>query len=253
MDTAIRLAKDLAGLLNYAPPRVREQPQASLVKDKPPMERPLRSPGVETAAPMGREDFAVNLRRRVSLDPELVPEPKSLKEEWTGAIALRLTGVTVIAALIAWIVVSLPPTRQRSGNNDVHTALLPNTANSLARHAADAIESASTLSSRVSQLDRTTSLPDDEEISALIKLGQDLLKNGDFSSARLLLKRAAEAGSAGAALSLGETFDPLLIQRLGAIGIQPDATRAHEWYKRAAQLGSDAALQRLAKLAQVPQ
>jgi hypothetical protein len=132
-------------------------------------------------------------------------------------------------------------------------ALLPNTAKSLARHAADAIESASTLSSRVSQLDRTTSLPDDEEISALIKLGQDLLKNGDFSSARLLLKRAAEAGSAGAALSLGETFDPLLIQRLGAIGVQPDATRAHEWYKRAAQLGSDAALQRLAKLAQAPQ
>jgi TPR repeat protein len=87
----------------------------------------------------------------------------------------------------------------------------------------------------------------------LIKLGQDLLKNGDFSSARLLLKRAAEAGSAGAALSLGETFDPLLIQRLGAIGVQPDATRAHEWYKRAAQLGSDAALQRLAKLAQAPQ
>jgi hypothetical protein len=89
MDTAIRPAKDLAGLLNYAPPRVREQPQAPLVKDKPPMERPLRSLGVETAAPMGREDFAVNLRRRVSLDPELVPEPKSLKEEWSGAIALR--------------------------------------------------------------------------------------------------------------------------------------------------------------------
>lgn len=80
MDTAIRPAKDLAGLLNYAPPRVREQPQAPLVKDKPPMERPLRSLGVETAAPMGREDFAVNLRRRVSLDPELVPEPKSLKD-----------------------------------------------------------------------------------------------------------------------------------------------------------------------------
>ena len=246
----IRPAKDLTGLLKYAPPWAREQPQAPLVKDEPPMERPLRSLGVETAGPMLREDFGANLRRRVSLDPETVPEPKSLKEDWTGAIALlRLTGVTVIAALIAWIVVSLPPMRQRSGNNDVHTALLPSTANRLSRHAADAIQSASTLSSRVSQLDRSTSLPDDEEISALIKLGQDFLKNGDFSSARLLLKRAAEAGSAGAALSLGETFDPLLIQRLGAIGVQPDATRAHEWYERAAELGSDAALQRLAKRA----
>jgi TPR repeat protein len=87
----------------------------------------------------------------------------------------------------------------------------------------------------------------------LIKLGQDFLKNGDFSSARLLLKRAAEAGSADAALSLGETFDPLLIQRLGAVGVQADPTSANEWYKRAAQLGSDAALQRQAKRAQAPQ
>ena len=72
--------------------------------------------------------------------PNWFPSQSPSKKSGPGAIALRLTGVTVIAALIAWIVVSLPPMRQRSGNNDVHTALLPNTANSLARHAADAIE-----------------------------------------------------------------------------------------------------------------
>jgi TPR repeat protein len=142
--------------------------------------------------------------------------------------------------------------RQQSGDNHAHTALL-NAANSLARHAAEPVQSNSSLLSSVSQLDRTTSLPDSEEISTLIKLGQDFLKNGDFSSARLLLKRAAEAGSADAALSLGETFDPLLIQRLGAVGVQADPTSANEWYKRAAQLGSDAALQRQAKRAQAPQ
>jgi TPR repeat protein len=87
----------------------------------------------------------------------------------------------------------------------------------------------------------------------LIKLGQDFLKNGDFSSARLLLRRAAEAGSAAAALSLGETFDPLVIQQLHAIGVQADPAEAREWYERAAQLGSDAASQRLAKLAESPQ
>ena len=59
----------------------------------------------------------------------------------------------------------------------------------------------------------------------MIELGQDFLKNGDFSSARLLLQRAAKAGSAAAALSLGETFDPFLIQRLGAIGVQPDVAK----------------------------
>jgi TPR repeat protein len=84
----------------------------------------------------------------------------------------------------------------------------------------------------------------------LIKLSQDFLKNRDFSSARLLLRRVADAGSAAAALSLGETFDPLIIQRLGAIGVQPDAAKAREWYERAAQLGSDVASQHLAKLAE---
>jgi TPR repeat protein len=83
----------------------------------------------------------------------------------------------------------------------------------------------------------------------LIKLGQDFVRNRDFSSARLVLRRAAEAGSAAAALSLGETFDPRVIQQLDAIGVQPDPAKAREWYERAAKLGSDAASQHLASLA----
>ena len=56
---------------------------------------------------------------------------------------------------------------------------------------------------------------DAEEIAALINRGTDSLKSGDLVSARLLLRRAAEAGSASAALMLGMTFDPLVIQQLG--------------------------------------
>jgi hypothetical protein len=94
---------------------------------------------------------------------------------------------------------------------------------------------------------------DSEEIATLIKRGEDFLANGDLSSARLLLRRAAEAGSAKAALALGSTFDPLVLQRLGAIGAQPDIDRARQWYQKAAELGSDAASQQLAKLAQARQ
>jgi hypothetical protein len=94
---------------------------------------------------------------------------------------------------------------------------------------------------------------DDEETAALIKRGQDFLKNGDIASARLLLRRAAEAGSATAAFALAETYDAAGIQRLGAIGIQPEPAKAREWYQRAAQLGSEAASQQLATLAQPPQ
>jgi hypothetical protein len=63
----------------------------------------------------------------------------------------------------------------------------------------------------------------------------------------LLLRRAAEAGSAEAALALGETFDPVVFQRLHVIGIEPDAAMAQKWYQRAAELGSAAASQHFAK------
>ena len=233
---------------------------------------------------------------RPSLDPEMVPEPKPLKGDRVGVvIALRLSGVTAIAALIAWVVVTQPGMRQPTGNDSPRTAVLPHPGDGkqdqmltatvrppmsdrraqvnepapdggpeerpsgvgivVAGPVSGAIPpvtaSSSTESSKTElQSERTTSRPDDEETSALIKLSQDFLKNRDFSSARLLLRRVAEAGNAAAALSLGETFDPLIIQRLGAIGVQPDAAKAREWYERAAQLGSDVASQHLAKLAE---
>ena len=90
---------------------------------------------------------------------------------------------------------------------------------------------------------------DAEEIATLVNRGTDSLKSGDLASARLLLRRAAEAGSASAALMLGTTYDPLSIQQLGAIGVVPDVAQARQWYEKAAALGSEAASQRLANLA----
>jgi hypothetical protein len=94
---------------------------------------------------------------------------------------------------------------------------------------------------------------DAEEIATLVSRGTDFMKSGDLASARLLLRRAAEAGSASAALMLGTTFDPLVIQQLGAIGVVPDVAQARQWYEKAAALGSDAASQRLGKLPQTGQ
>jgi TPR repeat protein len=88
-----------------------------------------------------------------------------------------------------------------------------------------------------------------DELAALVKRGETYLANGDFASARLLLRRAAAAGSADAALSLGATFDPLVIKQLGAIGAEPDIERARKWYEAASKLGSQAASQQLARLA----
>jgi hypothetical protein len=86
------------------------------------------------------------------------------------------------------------------------------------------------------------------ESTTLIERGSAFLKRGDLASARLLLWRAADSGSANAALMLGSTYDPLIIQQRGVIGIEPDVARARHWYEKAAELGSDAASQRLANL-----
>ena len=277
----------------YAPSWARRKPPMVAAHETS-IERPPQDHVVDAARPFSGDLAVEDLRRRRSLTPEIVPEPKFLKGDHTRAlIALRLSGVTAIAALIAWVVVSLPAMHRQPGNDNVHTAVLANPADSeqdqlptataqsplhdwrpqanepranggleerqseiatvMAGPVADAIMPATASPSTGPRLERTTAQPDEEEISALIKLAQGFLSNRDISSARLLLRRAAEAGSAAAALSLGETFDPLVIRQLHAIGVQPDPAKAREWYERAAQLGSDAASQHLAKLAQSPQ
>jgi TPR repeat protein len=89
---------------------------------------------------------------------------------------------------------------------------------------------------------------DDDAIARLLDRSKTFLNSGDLASARLLLERAAEAGNANAALMLGETFDPHFLQVLGAVGMNPDAARARQWYEKAAALGSNSASQRLEAL-----
>jgi hypothetical protein len=47
------------------------------------------------------------------------------------------------------------------------------------------------------------------EVAALLARGDWLFATGDVASARLLYRRAADAGVARAAVRMGETFDPV--------------------------------------------
>lgn len=94
----------------------------------------------------------------------------------------------------------------------------------------------------------TIHLLDPEELSTLMKRGEDFLKNGDIASARLILRRAANAGHAQAALVLGVTFDPRFLAEQGVLGFAPDVAQARAWYERAAELGSSEAARRLERL-----
>jgi hypothetical protein len=76
------------------------------------------------------------------------------------------------------------------------------------------------------------------EGAKLMDRGQNLLKSGDVSSARLLFRRLADAGIADAALALATTYDPRYIAKHNLIGIAADETMARDWYDRASELGS---------------
>ena len=95
---------------------------------------------------------------------------------------------------------------------------------------------------------------DTSELALMMKTGAEFMANGDISSARLLYRRAAEAGEAMAAFALAETYDPLMLRKLTPKGgIRPDIGLAQSWYEKAKDLGSTAAPERLERLARLPE
>ncbi len=88
-----------------------------------------------------------------------------------------------------------------------------------------------------------------DQIASLIRRGDDLVGSGDVAAARLMLRRAAEAGDARAMIKLGATYDPALLSRIDNHGVAPDLASARGWYEKAAQLGAPEARQYLEALA----
>ena len=71
-----------------------------------------------------------------------------------------------------------------------------------------------------------------DELALLLRRGQDMLKLGDISGARLVLRRAAETGNSEAALMLAATFDPIVLRELGVIGFPPTSTKRSRGTKK---------------------
>jgi TPR repeat protein len=90
---------------------------------------------------------------------------------------------------------------------------------------------------------------DPNEIAASLKRGNDLIASGDIAAARLVLRRAANAGDAHAAIILAGTYDPVILEKLGVHGFVPDVAMARVWYEKAKKFGSAEAPQRLELLA----
>jgi hypothetical protein len=90
---------------------------------------------------------------------------------------------------------------------------------------------------------------DTDEVQLLLKQGQDFIAAGDLATARVVLRRAAQVGASAAAFMLAQTYDPMVLAKMRARGVDPDPAEARRWYEMAQKLGSREAAQQLDRLA----
>jgi hypothetical protein len=84
----------------------------------------------------------------------------------------------------------------------------------------------------------TDSHPDQEPVDLLIGRSEKLITAGNIEAARTLLRPAAEAHDARAALALGGTYDPIMLAIFQGHEAAADVSLALDWYKKAQEFGS---------------
>lgn len=88
-----------------------------------------------------------------------------------------------------------------------------------------------------------------ESLMLLMRRGDESMASGKVNDARLFYTRGAESGWALAALALAKTYDAQELARMAVLGgVQPNPELAAKWYRRARDLGSQEATERLQRL-----
>ena len=85
-------------------------------------------------------------------------------------------------------------------------------------------------------------------LEAYLERGQKLIEEGDVTAARAFFRRVAESGDPRGALALGMSYDGNYFAELGIRGQVADPEAAGQWYRKAMDLGSKDALDRLERL-----
>lgn len=92
---------------------------------------------------------------------------------------------------------------------------------------------------------------DADDNASMMRKGADFIARRDIAAARLIFQRVAQSSDAAAAFALAETYDPLVLRKLGSReeGFS-DIALAQSWYEKARDLGSTVALERIVSLTQ---
>jgi hypothetical protein len=169
-----------------------------------------------------------------------------------AAVAMP-SGVTVVASMAAEAGAAqagAPPAEDVVASSNVDRASAPEAARPppdlpviAATEVGEAPPSAATAQADDSAAPAKQAAPQD--MSALIAQGKAFFETGDLVAARILFRRAANAGDAAAATAMGATYDPVALAQRGLRGVAADPDKARTWYERAKDMGSTEGPRRL--------
>jgi hypothetical protein len=238
----------IVDLYTNDPPEVDQASMESLepktAPPKPEIERPSVVMGVpDTLQGVLRKEipFRIAIDSAGPLPPRAIITVDGLPEGSTFS-AGRPYGQTGWTFRPDEITADLRLVPSKTGKADLHIELLTADGVSIASastHLDTTTDPRSTLVTRPEESGR---------IDELLAHGHKMVQVGYLAGARAYFRRAAEAGSAEAALALGETYDQDFIDGIGAHGIKPDLAQARTWYERARELGSQEAKAKLGRL-----
>ena len=168
----------------------------------------------------GTIDLTIELR----LPGDAVVDRRSLHLEWPQKPTPTLEPIESAGAMAA----SVPVSRKASSESFADKGL-----------------ATVTPTDRIAALNAIEGKGDHDSVELLIGRSEMLLSEGQVDAARLLLLPAAKSHDAAAALALGASYDPIMLAIFQARGVAADVSTALDWYKKASELGSQEAQQRL--------
>jgi len=195
--------------------------------------------------------------------------PLALSTRFLGALCVSATSAILLLLFASHFLasglfpISEPATDPKTASINLELVVLP----SVPEQKSGVVQKTDQVSSNVSvgsqlamptttppapNTDRTESVNksarklDWDAIEFFLQQGNRFIQVGDLAAARVVFERAAESGSATAALAMGATYDPIVLAKLGAVGMGANVERAQSWYEKAKALGSAEALPWLA-------
>jgi hypothetical protein len=97
-------------------------------------------------------------------------------------------------------------------------------------------------SSYPTALSTVPQLKSERSRAALIERARMVIAVGEIEAVRIALNKMVESGNASAAVDLGTTYDPNILDALGVRNFPADVGKARLWYQRAQQMGAPEAV-----------